>query len=73
MARLGAILWLCFGAFGLGLILLEASRRKRPIRSTWFLLALALGPIFLCFILPLWLGRWGKETNRINRQDNIHN
>ena len=66
MSRLALIVWLCFGAFGLGLILLEATRRKRPIRPAWVFLAFALGPIFLFFVLPLWIGRWGKETHQID-------
>ncbi len=66
MSRLALIVWLCFGAFGLGLVLLEATRRKRTIRPSWPILALALGPIFLFFVLPLWLGRWGKSDDRID-------
>jgi len=67
MSRLVLIVWLCLGAFGLGLVVLEASRRRRPIRSSWVPLALALGPIFLFFVLPLWLGRWGKDP-RIEKE-----
>jgi len=73
MGRLGLIIWLCLGALGLGLVLLEATRRQRPIRPGWFLLALALGPIFLFFVLPLWLGRWGKDPSRIDRQRDLKN
>lgn len=68
MSRLALIVWLCLGAFGLGLVLLEATRRKRPIRPGWVALALALGPIFLFFVLPLWLGRWGRESHRIDKE-----
>ena len=68
MFRLGFIVWLCLGAFGLGVVCLEAARRKLPIRPAWVGLALALGPIFLFFVLPLWLGRWGKEPQRIHKE-----
>ncbi len=71
MPRLALIVWLCLGAFGLGLVLLEANRRKRPIRPGWLMLALALGPIFLFFVLPLWLGRWGKGPNQIDKEHDL--
>lgn len=63
MRRLGLIAWVCSGALGLGLVLLEAARRKRPIRVSWSVIALSLGPIFLFLILPLWLGRWGRDDS----------
>ncbi len=59
--RLALIIWLCLGAFGLGLVTLEASRRKVNIAGPWYFLAVILGPIFLFFVLPLWIGRWGKQ------------
>lgn len=68
MSRFVLIIWLCLGAFGLGLVLLEANRRRIPIRAGWIMLALALGPIFLFFVLPLWLGRWGKERPKIEKE-----
>lgn len=71
MSRLILVIWLCLGAFGLGLVLLEANRRKSPIRAGWVPLALALGPIFLFFILPLWLGRWGKAHRRIDKEQDL--
>ena len=71
MHRFGLIVWICMGAFGLGLVLLEATRRKRPIRPLWVMLAVALGPIFLFFILPLWIGRWGKEPRKIDKESDL--
>jgi len=68
MTRLGLIVWLCLGAFGLGLVLLEAGNRRRAIRPGWFALALVLGPIFLFFVLPLWLRYWGKDVHNIEKQ-----
>jgi hypothetical protein len=58
--RIGLVIWLCLGALGLGLVVLEASRRKVSIGGLWYVLAVLLGPIFLFFVLPLWLGRWGR-------------
>ncbi len=65
--RLAFILWFCLGALGLGLVTLEASRRKLDIAGRWYVLAVLLGPIFLFFVLPLWLGKWGKQVDRIDR------
>ena len=59
--RLGLIIWFCLGALGLGLVTLEATRRKINISGAWYFFAVLLGPIFLFFVLPLWLGRWGRE------------
>jgi len=59
--RLILVIWLCLGALGLGLVVLEASRRKINVAGLWYGLAVLLGPIFLFFVLPLWLGRWGKN------------
>ncbi len=73
MARFGLIVWLCMGAFGLGLVLLEATRRRRPIRAGWVALALGLGPIFLFFILPLWVGRWGRNPYPIDKERELEN
>jgi hypothetical protein len=56
-----AIIWFSLSALGLGLVVLEASRRKVQVSGRWYFSALLLGPIFLFFILPLWLGRWGKK------------
>lgn len=61
--RLALIIWFCLGAFGLGLVTLEASRRKVSVAGAWYFLAVVLGPIFLFFILPLWLGKWGKRDH----------
>lgn len=61
MARLGLTVWLCLGALGLGILALEANRRKITVSNLWFLWGLILGPVFLCFILPLWLGKWGRR------------
>lgn len=69
MSRFLPIVWLCMGAFGLGLVLLEASRRKRSIRPGWTFLALALGPLFLFFVLPLWIGRWGREDRKVREPE----
>jgi hypothetical protein len=55
------ILWFGLGALALGLVVLEAARRKVEISGRWYFSAVLLGPIFLFFILPLWLGRWGKK------------
>jgi len=68
MTRLVLIAWLCLGALGLGVVFLEATRRRRPIRPGLFLLALALGPIFLFFVLPLWLSRREKNVHNIEKQ-----
>ncbi len=59
--RTGLVIWFCLGALGLGLVTLEASRRKVSIAGAWYFLAVLLGPIFLFFVFPLWLGRWGKR------------
>lgn len=59
--RIGLVAWLCLGALGLGLVLLEAHRRQIRIRRVWYVLAVLLGPVFLFFVLPLWLGRWGRR------------
>ncbi|OFY99136.1 MAG: hypothetical protein A2Z97_00350 [Bdellovibrionales bacterium GWB1_52_6] len=66
--RIALIIWFCLGALGLGLVTLEASRRKVNVSGTWYFLAVLLGPIFLFFILPLWLGRWGRDANRIKNK-----
>lgn len=59
MVRIGMIIWLCCGALALGVVVLEAARRKQEINGWWYVLAPILGPIFLAFILPLWFGKWG--------------
>jgi len=58
---MGLVIWFCLGALGLGLVTLEASRRKINIAGVWYIFAVILGPVFLFFVLPLWLGRWGKR------------
>jgi hypothetical protein len=63
MFRLALVGWMCLGALGLGILILVASRRQRRVSPLWSLFALLLGPIFLCLILPLWLGRWGKNDS----------
>jgi hypothetical protein len=55
------IIWLCLGALALGIVVQEAARRKASVSGRWYVLSVLLGPIFLFFILPLWLGRWGKR------------
>lgn len=60
MGRLGILLWLCAGAVALGIVVLNANRRNAPVAKIWYFAALLLGPIFLAFILPLWLGKWGE-------------
>lgn len=61
MGRLGLVVWMCLGALGLGFLALEANRRKIIVGKQWFLFGLILGPIFLCIILPLWIGKWGRR------------
>lgn len=61
MWRYLLVAWLCAGAFGLGLLTVEANRRRILIRKAWFPAGLALGAIFLCFILPIWISRWGRR------------
>jgi len=61
MWRYLLVAWLCAGAFGLGLLTVEANRRRVLINKTWFPVGLALGPIFLFFVLPLWMYRWGRR------------
>ncbi len=61
MWRYWLVAWLCAGAFGLGLLTLEANRRRILIRRVWFPVGLALGAIFLFFILPFWMSRWGRR------------
>ena len=61
MLRWGLLVWVCLGALGLGFLAVEASRRKIPVSKLWFLWGLVLGPIFLFFIVPLWLGKWGRR------------
>ncbi len=68
MFRLGLIVWICMGALGLGLISLEAIRHKKTIHGMWYFLGVILGPVFLCFILPIWLGRWGKQNKSTNKE-----
>lgn len=65
--RLGLIIWFCFGAFGLGLVTLEAARRKINVSGLWYFVALLLGPIFLFFVLPLWIGRWGRGEKDVSQ------
>jgi len=61
MSRIGIIIWMCMGAFALGLVILTANRRGIYISKIWYMVALILGPIFFCFVIPLWLGKWGKK------------
>jgi len=68
MLRLALIAWLCLGALGLGVVFLEAARRRLQIRPGLVMLALVLGPIFLFFVLPLWLSRSGKNALSIEKQ-----
>ena len=65
LLKYGLIIWFCLGALGLGIVLLEASRRKKEIGGFWTVLAILLGPVFLCLILPLWLGRWGDKRKQV--------
>jgi len=66
--RIILIIWFCLGALGLGLVTLEASRRKIDVSGFWYILGMVLGPIFLFFVLPLWLGQWGRDKPAL-RQD----
>lgn len=59
------VIWFCLGALGLGLVTLEASRRKVSISGVWYFFAVILGPIFLFFVLPLWLGKWGRDASQL--------
>lgn len=59
------VIWFCLGALGLGLVTLEASRRKVNISGVWYFFAVLLGPIFLFFVLPLWLGKWGRDAAQL--------
>jgi hypothetical protein len=61
------VIWFCLGALGLGLVTLEASRRKVDVSGLWYFFAVLLGPVFLFFVLPLWLGRWGRDTGRLEK------
>jgi len=65
MIRFGGLAWICLGALGLGLLTLEAIKRKKSIPRYGALLAVILGPVFLVFILPLWIGRWGREDSSL--------
>jgi hypothetical protein len=60
VGRLGVLIWLCCGALGLGIVVLSANRRQVPVSKVWYFTAFLLGPIFLVFVLPLWLGKWGE-------------
>jgi hypothetical protein len=55
------LLWLCAGALALGILVLNANRRKVYLAPVWYFAAILLGPIFLAFVLPLWLGKWGDK------------
>lgn len=66
MGRLGVLIWLCCGALGLGIVVLSANRRQVPVSKVWYFTAFLLGPIFLLFVLPLWLG------NGVNPKNNLH-
>lgn len=61
MIRIGGLFWLCMGALGLGLLVLEGIKRGQKVPRYAYPLAVVLGPIFFFFILPLWVGRWGKQ------------
>jgi len=69
MIRFGGLAWICLGALGLGLLTLEAIKRKRSIPQKWTFLAIVLGPVFLFFILPIWLGRWGRSVEGPESKD----
>jgi hypothetical protein len=56
LRRILIIAWLSAGALGLGIMTYEANRRSVSIRKSWFLWGLLLGPIFLFFVLPWWIG-----------------
>ena len=63
--RIVFVIWFCLGALGLGLVTLEASRRKIDVSGIWYVFAVLLGPIFLFFVLPLWLGKWGRDASKL--------
>lgn len=60
--RFWIVIWLCIGALGLGLVVLESSKRRFRVSKLWYFSALLLGPIFLFFVFPLWLGKWGRNS-----------
>jgi hypothetical protein len=62
MGRLGILLWLCAGALGLGIVVVTANRQNVPLNRAWYFLAMLLGPIFLAFVVPMWLGKWGNQN-----------
>jgi hypothetical protein len=61
VTRIGILLWLCAGAIALGVLVLNANRRNTYLAPVWYFAAILLGPVFLAFILPLWLGKWGER------------
>lgn len=63
MVRVSVLAWICSGALGLGILVLAAARRNKQVGGHWYVLAPLLGPIFLCFILPIWAGRWGENES----------
>lgn len=64
MSRLALILWLCAGALALGILVQAANRRGIYIGKTWYVVGLLLGPIFLCFVVPMWIGKFGDRKDR---------
>ena len=63
MWRYWIVAWLLAGAFGLGLLTLEANRRRILLKKWWFPVGLLLGAVFLFFLLPMWISRWGRQGN----------
>ena len=61
MWRYLLVAWLCAGAFGLGLLTVEATGRRVLINKIWFPIGLGRGPILLSWLLPLWMHRWGRR------------
>lgn len=62
--RWWVIAWMCAGALGLGIVISHANKRQTYVSRWWYLASVLLGPIFLAFVVPLWLGKWGEGGKR---------
>lgn len=61
MWRWGVLAWLCAGALGAGILATVGARRNASFKKIWFLVAFAIGPVFLFFVLPAWIDQWRKR------------